>query len=62
MVARYRREFSISRRSEEPRERRIHFRRYGTERRLIRRPLWWLLLLTIVVMGLIYYLTRLAAF
>lgn len=53
-----RREFSLSERREELAEKRIHFQRARRQPPRLTRPLWWLIILLIIIWLLYLYLRR----
>jgi hypothetical protein len=52
------RQFSIADKRRERAEKRIHFDRFRRSPRRTTRPLWWLFMLLIVVLGIMIYLNN----
>jgi len=58
MVTYQKRRFSIADKRRERAERRIHFDRLSRRPRRTARPLWWLFILLMIVLGLMFYLNN----
>ena len=54
------RKFSIKDKRAERKNRRVHFNRLRRDPKKMVKPLWWLLLLTIIVLAIMFYLNRIA--
>ncbi|GEM_PF-3200049 len=60
MVTYRRRGFSIRDKRKQHEEHRVHFRPSRGSKRIKIRPIWWLAMLAIIILGLIFYLNQIA--
>ncbi|HCL00217.1 MAG TPA: hypothetical protein DHW42_08970 [Candidatus Marinimicrobia bacterium] len=58
MVRHQKREFSIRDKRDERDSKRIHFDRLHKDPKKMTKPLWWLILILIVVIGILMYLNN----